>query len=426
MDAVEPSREVHSHVGGSVAKQTRKCPGSANMRRRCGPSPSSPQAAEGTRLHALQEHGLRNGMWSVDDFIGGHLEDEDAAKVAAFTGAQAAAVNCVLSTVADWMAEPGAELFVEVAFAMPDIHKDAFGRCDVAVITPTRARILDAKYGKGEAVEVRNPAGEEVEGNDQGLYYAAGFRRFLEANGREMPNDIEIVIAQPRKPHDDGPVRTYKTDLCGLFEFEAVLARVLAASDVHDAPCIPGDHCRFCPGQIINAATGRYSCDAYQATQDGAAAEAFAAIDDPIALATLTPDDLAARYSRLALLRKYIRDFEAFAKLRARQVGMPGYDWVPGNRDWSWTMPAADVLAAAQAMLGDDAAAKIAAVVTPTAAEKALGGDFDAIADFVAKGRAGPQLMKAGARKKTLTLSEVQAHFAQHNDDAFSHIEIDY
>lgn len=78
-------------------------------------------------------------------------------------------------------------------------------------------------------------------------------------------------------------------------------------------------------------------------------------------------------------------------------------------------------------LLGEEVADKLANLVTPIQAEKALGDDFEMLADYVSKGKGGPSLMKAGARKVTLTLKEVQAHFANSsaNDDAFAAIEID-
>jgi hypothetical protein len=417
-------REIHSLIGRSVAKQFRKCPGSVNLRRRLGSGASSAAAAEGTRLHALQEVCLRR-MQMADEFVGCKLED-DAPKVPPFTAAQVAAVNVVLSTVYEWMREPGAELFVEAQFRLEDIDPAAFGRCDVLVITPGKARIADAKYGEGLPVEIENPAGDSVRGNDQCLYYAAGARRYLENLGHSMPDEIEITIIQPRRAHTDGPVRTYCTNIFELLDYEMTLSAAIEATKPADAPCTPGDHCRFCPGTGLSDA-GRYQCDAYQAGLDGAADAAFATLDNPLTLTKLTPEEMAKRYSQLALLQKYCREFSAFVKLKARQIELPGYAWVPGGRDWQWAQPATEVLPAARMLISEEAGDRLANLITPIQAEKALGDDFEMLAAYVSKGKGGPSLMKAGARKVTLTLGEVQAHYASNssNDDAFAAIEID-
>ncbi|MGI9159833.1 MAG: DUF2800 domain-containing protein [Saprospiraceae bacterium] len=418
-------REIHSLIGGSVAKQFRKCPGSVNLRRRLGPSASSAAAREGTRLHALQEVCLRR-MQMADEFTGHRLEDETA-DTPPFTAAQITAVNVVLAAVYDILREhPGAELFIEAQFRLNDIDPEAFGRCDVLIVCykSGRAWIIDAKYGEGVPVEVTNAPGDDVPANDQCLYYAAGARRYLEALGRTMPDEIALVIAQPRRAHSDGPVRSFETNIFGLLDYEMQLAVAIERTKPVDAPCVPGEHCRFCPGQQL-ADDGRYPCDAYQAQLDTASDEAFAAIENPLALRKLSPAELSDRYSRLAVLRKYCTEFEAFAKLQARNVELPGYAWVPGGRDWDWSQPPEEVLPATRMLIGDEAADKLAKLITPIQAEKALGDDFAMLADYVTKKTSGPSLMKAGARKKTLTMEEVRAHFAQNNDDAFAYVETD-
>jgi hypothetical protein len=404
---------AHSFLGGSVAKQFINCPGSVRIRRALPPTPSSVHAEEGTRLHALQEHCLREGEYDAGGYVGALLP-EDPRSAAPFTKEQIAAVNVVLRHVETLMQLPGAELFVETKFNLADIREGMFGTCDVCVWTPDRLHVVDAKYGKGVAVEAAE--------NDQLRYYAAGARRVF---GDRTPWELTLTIVQPRLavPHPDGPVQSWDVDLISLMAWEAELAEAVERTDAPDAPLAAGDWCRFCPGARIQA-SGGYGCAAVAAKINAARDDAFAVLEDPPALAGMTAAEIGRRYSELALLAKYIKDFSTFVRAKARTELPDGFEWAPGGRSWKWNKPAGDVLDFVRAIDGDTAAADLTSIVTPIQAEKALGKDtFAAVAAFVDKGTSAPSLVKKGSRKQTLTLTQVADFFAANHDAAFSEIE---
>lgn len=407
----------HHLFGGSNAKQVRKCGASVRMRQLYPDNGSSAAAAEGTRLHALMEHCLRNGEWDAGDYVGGWLESEaDVAKslplgLPAFTREQCDGVSVVLRHVADLMATPGAELYVETALALYDIDPDAGGTGDVFVWTPERGYNMDAKFGRMAV---------EAEANDQCFHYLAGWRRKL---GDRMPFDLTMTIIQPRAPGPDGPVKSADTDLLAVMEWEAGYAEAIKASRDPNCPPVAGDHCSFCPGTVLGA-NGVYRCEAYEARTNAARDAAFSAVEDMTRVNHLDAAAMGRRFSELAILRKYIRDMESLVKRRARDEVPDGYDWAPGGRDWSWRGAEGDVFDMVRLLHGDVAARELVKLVTPIQAEKALEPEvFRDIAEFIERGTGAPQLVKKGARKNTLGLAEVQAHFATNRDDAFDAME---
>lgn len=400
----------HHLFGGSNAKQVRQCPASIAMRQRYPDNASSPAAAEGTRLHALMEHCLRNGECDASSYIGLWLEDEDR-NLPTFTKEQCDAVTVALDYVAGLMAQSGAELYVETALTLYDIDPDAGGTGDVFVLTPERGYQIDAKFG-------RMPV--DVENNDQCMHYLAGWRRKL---GDRMPLDITMAIIQPRAPGADGPVKTADTDLIAVMEWETKYAEAIAAARAPNASPVAGDHCSFCPGTLLGD-NGRYRCEAFDARTTAARDAAFDLTGDMRAVQTLDAAMLGKRYSELSILKKYIRDMEAFVKTRAREELPAGYAWAPGGRNWKWRGAEGDVFDLVRVLHGDVAARELVKLITPIQAEKSLEpAVFADIADLVDKSTAAPQLVKKGARKNELSLSEVRDYFTANRDDAFDAFE---
>lgn len=401
----------HHLFGGSNAKQIRKCGASFRMRQQYPNNESGAAAAEGSRLHALMEHCLRNGEWDAGDYEGVWLEDEKTNEVPPITREQCTCVSVVLRYVADLTAIPGAELYVETPLTLYDIDPDAGGTGDVFVWTPSRGYQIDAKFG-------RMPV--EADGNDQNFHYLAGWRRKL---GDRMPLEITTAIIQPRAPGADGPVKTRDVDILAIYEWEASYAEALAQARKGDCAPVAGDHCAFCPGTVM-AENGRYRCEAFEARTNAARDAAFDLTADMTAIDKIDAATLGRRFSELAILRKYIRDMEALTKRRAREELPEGYEWAKGGRDWKWKAAEGDVFDFVRVMHGDVAARELVKLVTPIQAEKALDtAVFADVADMIDKSEAAPQLVKKGARKNALSLAEVQAHFAKHRDDAFDRID---
>lgn len=401
----------HHLFGGSNAKQIRKCAASARMRQMFPDNGSSVAAQEGTRLHALMENCLKNGEWDAEDYIGAWLEDEKTNELPPLTREQCNCVSVILRYVADLMAIPGAELYVETPLTLYDIDPDAGGTGDIFIWTPERGYKVDAKFGR---ISV------DVEGNDQCFHYLAGWRRKL---GDRMPVNLTMVIAQPRAPGADGPIKTAETDLFAVMEWEAQYAEAIKEARRPDSAPFAGDHCAFCPGTRM-AENGRYRCEAYGRQIEDARDAAFDLVEDMRAVDKLDAATLGRRYSELAILRKYIRDMETLVKSRARTELPDGYEWAPGGRNWSWRGVEGDVFDAVRLLHGDVAARELVKLVTPIQAERVLPAEvFADTANFIEMAKGAPSLVKKGTRKNALSLSEVQAYFAKNRDDAFDTLD---
>lgn len=291
---------AHSAFSASAGKRLLACPGSyalgvalAEAEAAAGKNPrqrSSIFAAEGTAAHSLSEACIFSGK-DPHDFVGDTLAadgftftvDEDFASAVAVYVQTARALRVFGSAV-------GLEVRVSPVHmwsGLAPLDVDLFGTADtVAYNLHTRhLTIADLKFGKGISVE--------VEDNPQLLYYAAGaadprvLRQLLERNGTDTseltdgeltPDEITIIVVQPRALHRDGPVRRWNLRHKALVRWtrQDLYLGVKAALDDDGSTLAAGDHCRFCPALP--------TCSAPRESSLAAAKDAFAA-----APATNTP-----------------------------------------------------------------------------------------------------------------------------------------
>lgn len=133
--------------------------------------------------------------------------------------------------------------WVEHRFDLSDhIESGLFGTADYVSYNADKRllRVYDYKHGAGIAVEVK--------GNLQLRYYALGCLLTT-----DLPVDnVEMVIVQPRCPHEDGPVRRERISVLELLiDFKDELVDAVNRTKEKNAPLKEGAHCRFCPAQPI-------------------------------------------------------------------------------------------------------------------------------------------------------------------------------
>lgn len=230
----------HATLAPSAAHRWMVCPGSIAMEQPF-PNVSSSYAAQGTAAHELAGWCLANdeqpedhlGLWidtkaehgnifvDLTDDEGPHeenrywpIDDDMVEAVTVYT-------DFVRSLIAR---DPDAEFEIEQRLDMTHLHPDIFGTGDAVVYLPNlrELHLPDYKHGKGYAVEVAN--------NPQPFLYGAGAARRY---GNRPIEKITLHLVQPRAPHPKGPIRSYETDLFGLFEFEDDIKK--AAKRVDDA-----------------------------------------------------------------------------------------------------------------------------------------------------------------------------------------------
>ena len=235
------------------------CPGSVAAEAQY-PKRASGQAARlGTSAHALSERCLREGK-NADDFLGHQilLDKEDWATWRtpaqakkrlpagydasdAFTvdddmvGSVQTYIDYVRATI-ERLGGPRAVVGIEERFDLSWIRPGMFGTNDTSVEEPFgEIEIIDFKNGSGIAVEIEN--------NSQTRYYAVGK---IGKNGFDDYTKVTLTIVQPRKPHEDGPVRSETVTIDELRAFAVRLGEAADAARRPNAPRVPGKWCKFC------------------------------------------------------------------------------------------------------------------------------------------------------------------------------------
>lgn len=315
-NALVVADKIHSELGASVASRWMNCPGSIQLARNLPPLPTSVFAEEGTAAHALAELSLRKGV-DPSTFIGTTLEGFEV------TDEMADFVRVYVDHCRTFD-EPYVECFIEQRFNLNKLNPPGpmYGTADFVWAHPESgcAGIVDLKYGSGIVVEVK--------GNKQLRYYALGAALSLPF----VPDTFEITIVQPRAQHPDGVIRSETLTMAELVEFGAELMEAARRTQDPDAPLKAGSWCRFCP------ATGQ--CPEQRDHALAVAQQEFGVIDAPPDPNTLPPEVFAEIYTKLPILRDWIKavDAVAMAKLE-RGEPLPGFKLVARRPTRFWKDP---------------------------------------------------------------------------------------
>lgn len=172
---------------------------------------------------------------------------------------------------------------------------DGFGTADVVIMSATKVRVIDLKFGKGLPVDAKD--------NPQLRLYALGaWWKYKDAH----PNvtEMEYTIHQPRLDS----ITTDSTTLPKLVEWAEHFVKPKAKKAWAGAgEFIPGDHCQFCRAKA--------QCRARSDFNDVAASMDFKAP------ALLTDDELTKVFIKLSDARKWLTDVEAYILDRATTTG---------------------------------------------------------------------------------------------------------
>lgn len=232
---------AHSKLGASSMHRWSACPGSVRLSAGLE-STSSFYAAEGTVAHEMAAGCLESGADS-DQWLAGAVKRLDEYDIQ-LTAEMREAVQVYLDAVrGDAIEEDGSApiRLVEHKFHLKELHPDLFGTADCVQVWPAKKlmRVYDYKHGAGVAVDVDN--------NVQLKYYALGAL----LSYKKPIAEVELVIVQPRCPHEGGQVRRYRFKAVELLDFEADLMDAVRRTEDPNAPLHLGDHCHWCPAAAL-------------------------------------------------------------------------------------------------------------------------------------------------------------------------------
>lgn len=329
---------AHSEIGPSSADRWFACPGSVEASRGKKDT-SSIYAVEGTVAHDLCEK-LLTGAIDELDLMGmiGTVVQKDGYDIE-ITEEMVDAVLLYAKVIAGFKEEierPGnlAEFgyHIEGKVVVSSISKDLWGTADCILYQKGETLyVIDFKYGKGHAVEVKE--------NKQMAIYGVGAQDTFAGTDFKK---VVLVVVQPRAPHKDGPVRTWEVPEAWLAAFREELVMAVIAVDDKDAPRVAGEEqCRWC--------RAKSSCPAIHEAQQKQAEVDFAMVEtetnSPPAIKEMTPLLMAQAMTWEKGMKSW---FEAL-RTRAQEMleageEVPGYKLVKSRSNRKYAEDAEKVI----------------------------------------------------------------------------------
>ena len=344
---------AHAKLSPSGAGRWVDCPGSIHAEPVVADTGSA-AADEGTACHAVAEKCLRGGR-KARFFVGETIKSDRKGGAVKVSRQMADWVQEGLDWVRNYAKEhPQAQVYSEQeidigpAFGLPitaDGKSDLWGTADVVIISGQELVIVDFKFGYHYV---------EVLANLQLSLYSIGAEH---ANAMLSFEQVRHVIIQPQ----NGGAREEVVPIAELHERREGLTKAIHAALDPFSPRRPSERaCQYCRAAPV--------CPALHEQALAVAKTEFAQID------TLSPEQLADILDKAPMVEKLLSAVATHA-LRLAQIGqpIPGYKVVRGRKHRAWTDEKKALKALVKMGLDEDEAAP-RKVITPSQAEKAIGG----------------------------------------------------
>jgi hypothetical protein len=322
---------AHSTVGASSMYRWSACPGSVRLSKGIKTSPSK-YADEGTKAHDLAAKRLESGKWC------GGIDVETKVHLQVY-------VDSV-------EAEKFDESFIEHKFDLSDLFPGMFGTADFVGYKRSEKKlsVWDLKYGAGIPVEATD--------SKQLQFYALGALMTL-----NLPcNEVEVVIAQPRCHHNEGPIRRWAFNAVDLLDFAADALEAARKTEDPNAPLSSGDHCRFCPAAAF--------CPELNKKAVSVAKQEFS---DSVPYDASKLSEVLAWLPVLNDWSKSVREFAYNEIQKGRKI--PGWKLVSKRATRKWKMDDEETASALECMLPDQECYWERKLKSPAQVEKLLGKD---------------------------------------------------
>jgi hypothetical protein len=297
------------------------CPGSSTLEAK-HPQEDTEDTLNGDASHWVASSVLTTPQ-GIEDFIG-----LTAFNKVIITDEIAEAAELYVATI---LAVSSAGLHVEEAIRAPRVHAESFGTPDCWYYDATQGilHIWDYKYGHGIV--------EPFE-NWQAINYYAGI---IDKLG--IPDEflqVRIHIVQPRAPHYEGPVRTWKTTGGALRNYVNRLHNAAGEALGPNPRYVSGEWCRYCKGRHVclsSEQAAMYSVD----------------VTNSVASRDLSDEEMGTELAILTRAYKALEyritgmEAEALARINKGAV-IPGRKKGYGRGSMNWTKPKKEI-----AILGD-------------------------------------------------------------------------
>lgn len=312
---------AHSIIAPSSAGRMVYCPGSPTLEAK-HPQDDTEDTLNGETSHWVASSVLTTEQ-RIEDFLG--LTSFNSVII---TEEMVDAAQLYVATI---LAVSGTDLHVEESIRAPRIHAESFGTPDCWYYDAVLGilHIWDYKYGHGVV--------EPFE-NWQGVNYYAGIIDKLGIPDEHLL--VHIHIVQPRAPHYEGPVRTWKTTGGALRTYVNRLHNAAGEALGPEPRYISGPHCRYCKGRHVCLSAEQAAMYSVDVTNNAASRD-LSNEEIGTELAILTRAYKALEYRITGL------DTEALARINKGAV-IPGRKKGYGRGSIIWTKPKKEI-----AILGD-------------------------------------------------------------------------
>lgn len=293
----------------------------------------SEYAVLGTTAHWGGEQTLKNGHWSSVEMVG-QVCPETGQK---FADDMVEAVDTYVNYIRQRLEEmgEGTEMHVEVRVNPGKLisRDDCWGTADCVLVNDIEMEVIDYKNGSGVSVDAGDP--------QFALYGLGGIHEF------GAKNKVTTTVVQPRKAHQDGPVRSIEWSREEMEDWREFFTSAAEATDDPDAPFTPGeDTCRWCKAKATCAAHGDYAlrqAQVYFSDTPLAQADPAAVLEEvrrnttQRAASDLDLSVVVTVLDSAPMIRGWLDAVESYA-MAMLQAGheVPGYKLVRGRSNRKW------------------------------------------------------------------------------------------